>query len=162
MAWVNYTLVGSSISVYGTVIHTEGGVQPCGIFTVDSLPSTKYVPKLAQGSVSLYQQLYYASPTMDIGDHTLTLRINSTSTDCQITRGGELWIDFLRYSSVEQSSTPTPTETLSSFSPSSASSSLATHAFGSSSTLTFSFISALPQPPLLGPPSHIYNVVLNT
>lgn len=84
---------GRSISAIGTLGPLKNGVPPCGIFVFDSTSPTMLIPPPA--STTMYHQLFYNSPVVAFGTHTLTLRIDASTDECG--SGQKIWPFFLDY-----------------------------------------------------------------
>ncbi|KAH9854225.1 hypothetical protein C2E23DRAFT_884323 [Lenzites betulinus] len=134
-ASVVYVFDGSNISVFGSVVDSQGNDPPVSIFRVDGgSPTTFTAP---QTTVREDNVLFFSSPALPLGNHTLTVNITRAS------RFAPFYLDYLQYSTdvllLNTSSTPLPPTTITaSNSPS------GTASFGLSAVLTF--VSATPTP----------------
>ncbi|KAI0320602.1 hypothetical protein OF83DRAFT_1038355, partial [Amylostereum chailletii] len=78
-----FPFLGTAVEVLGT---TSVGQNPVAQFQIDALPVSVY----EQGAVSdtTYGNVFYSSPTLDVGQHTLTATITNADT---------LWVDYILY-----------------------------------------------------------------
>ncbi|KAI0312173.1 hypothetical protein OF83DRAFT_1067645, partial [Amylostereum chailletii] len=78
-----FSFLGAAVEVLGT---TSAGQNPVVQFHMDALPVSVY----EQGATSdtTYGHLFYSSPTLDPGQHTLTATITNADT---------LWVDYILY-----------------------------------------------------------------
>ncbi|KAI0320601.1 hypothetical protein OF83DRAFT_1081526 [Amylostereum chailletii] len=70
-----FPFLGTAIEVLGT---TSAGQNPVAQFQIDALPVSVY----EQGAVSdtTYGNIFYSSPTLDAGQHTLTVTVTNADT----------------------------------------------------------------------------------
>lgn len=104
---------GSSISVYGTVGRQSLGAPPCGVFSLESKTAvnttSRFVPHPALNDS--FHQLFFASPAMAPGEHTLTMRIDTSTDECGDTASAmtPIWADFLQVDPGDTSSSSAST-----------------------------------------------------
>jgi hypothetical protein len=84
---------GTSVAVYGTI----GPDSPRSSYLLDAPPASVYTAGTLQATA--FQQLFFQSPTLSDGEHTL-LVTNLGS--------GALWIDYFRYTSSVTSQPASP------------------------------------------------------
>ncbi|KAJ7584027.1 hypothetical protein C8J56DRAFT_790114 [Mycena floridula] len=82
---------GAFIQVYGTIPPYQPDVpSPISNYSVDGAIPTTFAPKLTNTSTSaMYQQQFFASPTLANGNHTLVIT--------SVSNGGRLYLDFVSY-----------------------------------------------------------------
>ncbi|KAK1231550.1 hypothetical protein PQX77_005342 [Marasmius sp. AFHP31] len=106
---------GTKVSVFGTI---SSNVPQPAMFNLFSVDDREPVPwSAAAGKPAVYNQLFFSSPTLEDGVHTLTMNVT--------VNGSQTFIDYLEFESSQLSLTPL-SESSSSSSSSSTSTSLAT------------------------------------
>ncbi|KIM38528.1 hypothetical protein M413DRAFT_447758 [Hebeloma cylindrosporum] len=103
---------GTSISVYGTVDATSGGVVTS--YSLDGAPAAQVTSRAGSGDT--YDQLFWSSPTLSMGDHKLIVNMVKVNPDPQPGEG-TIWFDYFNVTEV-----PLPASSFSSSSSSSPSS----------------------------------------
>ncbi|GLB44419.1 hypothetical protein LshimejAT787_1700460 [Lyophyllum shimeji] len=97
-AKATFTFTGSSVAVYGTI--SDGGVYkdpPVSTYSIDGASPVTY--SAVAGSQAQYKQLYFQSPKLADGQHTLVI----TST----LESAFFWIDYIQFTpSVEAAPIP--------------------------------------------------------
>ncbi|KAF9458137.1 hypothetical protein BDZ94DRAFT_1271524 [Collybia nuda] len=92
-----FVFSGSSVKVYGTVPEIGvSSIAPISTYSVDGSSSTTFAPSL--GSSPEYRKLFYASPPLKDGEHTLV--ITSIVKDCFF------WLDYIEYTPTSLSKPP--------------------------------------------------------
>ncbi|KAF8064018.1 hypothetical protein FPV67DRAFT_1782385 [Lyophyllum atratum] len=95
-ATATLTFTGSSIAVYGTITETRPGFGArLSTYTIDGANPVVFRPSPAANV--LYKQLFFQSPTLGDGQHTLVVTAGAGDLP--------LWLDFFQVNS--SSSTPT-------------------------------------------------------
>lgn len=108
--YLNNAFVGTSVSVLGTIPSQSESLPSTSTYVLDNNPSTRFTFTPTLGQAPVYQQLFYQSPTLPDGAHSLT--IQST------TNGSWFWLDAIvitatstdtNLNSTSPTSTPTST-----------------------------------------------------
>ena len=99
---LSHELTGSQIFVQGTIGSLSLGAPPCGIFSLETGSPSTFVPQPSANDTK-YNQTFYASPPIEAGIHTLTLRIDTSTESCGLGQPKlwPIWIDYLQYTPTE-------------------------------------------------------------
>ncbi|KIM91333.1 hypothetical protein PILCRDRAFT_810598 [Piloderma croceum F 1598] len=84
---VTFTFHGTSIAVVGTIQPTGPTGPPKSNYTIDSSPTVTFTAPST--TTAIFQVVYYESPTLENGEHTLII------TDARAS--SPFWIDYILY-----------------------------------------------------------------
>ncbi|KAI0831300.1 hypothetical protein BC628DRAFT_1415820 [Trametes gibbosa] len=89
-ASVVFKFNGSNISVFGSVVDSQGGDPPASVFRVDEGSPTTFTATQTVGRSD--DVLFFSSPPLPLGNHTLTINITHASASAPF------YLDYMQYS----------------------------------------------------------------